>query len=278
MCPPDGLFLNCHSPRPGCCGRSACLAPGPTVTVLGLGDSSSLSGAAKTLLSSDNVSWKCERLCLPDKTGLCLSRCLRFPHLEHPPENADSALGVPGRTAGCGAAPRAAAHVEAVAGTAGHGGSCRQSRPPHAPGTLRARAGAQRAVCSCLGKARASAPSPLPRAAEAASGASQLAHPCLAIPLGLCGGSGSGRSLLPAGYPGPVACHPPRRGPPPSWPRGWPGPTALGLALSKRASRPAFQLLPALRSAAHKMPAPAASAGPLSPTTGRNWHPPGSSH
>lgn len=248
------------------------------MTVLGLGDSSSLSGAAKTLLSSDNVSWKCERLCLPDKTGLCLSRCLRFPHLEHPPENADSALGVPGRTAGCGAAPRAAAHVEAVAGTAGHGGSCRQSRPPHAPGTLRARAGAQWAVCSCLGKARASAPSPLPRAAKAASGASQLAHPRLAIPLGLCGGSGSGRSLLPAGYPGPVACHPPRRGPPPSWPRGWPGPTALGLALSKRASRPAFQLLPALRSAAHKMPAPAASAGPLSPTTGRNWHPPGSSH
>lgn len=157
------------------------------MTVLGLGDSSSLSGAAKTLLSSDNVSWKCERLCLPDKTGLCLSRCLRFPHLEHPPENADSALGVPGRTAGCGAAPRAAAHVEAVAGTAGHGGSCRQSRPPHAPGTLRARAGAQRAVCSCLGKACASAPSPLPRAAEAASGASQLAHPRLAIPLGLCG-------------------------------------------------------------------------------------------
>lgn len=140
-CPPDGLFLNCHSPRPGCCARSACLVSGPTVTVLGLGDSSSLSGAAKTLLSSDNVSWKCERLCLPDKTGLCLSRCLRFPHLEHPPENADSALGVPGRTARCGAAPRAAAHVEAVAGTAGRAGAAgravRLTRPApcgHAPG------------------------------------------------------------------------------------------------------------------------------------------------
>lgn len=87
--------------------------------------------------------------------------------------------------------------------------------------------------------------------------------PHFAIPPGLCWAKGFYQSLLPAGYPGPVACHPPRRVPPPFWPHGWPGPTALGLALSKRASRPPFQLLPAPPGPAHRLPAPAAQETPV---------------
>lgn len=120
---------------------------------------------------------------------------------------------MPGRTVPCGAVTLAAADVEAVARTARCRRSCDQSRAPHASSVLRTRCRgtADYMLVPCEGMRVCT--QRLATCCPDCFRGLPLASPRLAIPPGLCRGSGHGQSLLPAGYPGPVACHLPWRVP-----------------------------------------------------------------